>query len=83
VSRCVVEDRRQTQSGGRREYSAKANDNYVGGLINTNSNVKKQQLFEKILLSRSAVLFLHHDMRKTDFNVYQKISLMFSVVSVS
>ena len=82
MSRCVVEDRRQTQSGGKREFSAKANDNYIGSLINTNSNVKNCN-FLKILWSRSAVLFVNRVIAKTEFKVDQKISLMFSAVSVS
>ena len=61
MGRCVVEDRRKTQCCGRREYSANANDNYTGSLINTNSNVKKLQFFSKILFSKSAVLFVHRD----------------------
>ena len=47
MSRCVVKDRRRTQSGGRREYSAEANDSYIGSLINTNSNVTKMHFFEE------------------------------------
>jgi hypothetical protein len=56
VSRCVVEDRRQTQSGGRREYSAKANDNYIGSLINTNSDVKSYNFLKNIIVKVSSVI---------------------------
>jgi len=47
VGRCVVEGRQKTQCGGRREYSAKANDKYTGSLINNNSKVTKLQVLKK------------------------------------